>query len=119
MKNVCLECGDPLVGRVDKKFCSDQCRNIYNNRLKQYSNNYIRRVNNILSKNRRILAKLNPSGKTTVHRNKLVEKGFNFSYFTNIYETKTGKQYYFVYEFAYLPLEKEYYALVMREEYVE
>ena len=29
----CLDCGDSLRGRTDKKFCSDQCRNSYNNKL--------------------------------------------------------------------------------------
>ena len=29
----CLECSTALMGRVDKKFCNDQCRNSYNNRL--------------------------------------------------------------------------------------
>ena len=26
----CLYCGEPLIGRVDKKFCCDSCRNSYN-----------------------------------------------------------------------------------------
>ena len=30
MKN-CLECGDAIAGREDKKFCCDGCRNSYNN----------------------------------------------------------------------------------------
>ena len=29
----CLECGEPLKGRVDKKFCSDYCRNSHNNKV--------------------------------------------------------------------------------------
>jgi predicted nucleic acid-binding Zn ribbon protein len=28
MKN-CLECTEKIVGREDKKFCSDGCRNAY------------------------------------------------------------------------------------------
>ena len=30
-KRNCLECKDPVKGRIDKKFCSDYCRNAYNN----------------------------------------------------------------------------------------
>ena len=26
----CLECGDVIKGRADKKFCDDQCRSNYN-----------------------------------------------------------------------------------------
>ena len=31
-KNLCIECGRPLAGRPDKKFCSTECKNAYNNR---------------------------------------------------------------------------------------
>ena len=31
---VCLACGKPLKGRIDKKFCDDYCRNNYNNQQK-------------------------------------------------------------------------------------
>lgn len=30
----CLECERPVFARVDKKFCSDGCRNAYNNKNK-------------------------------------------------------------------------------------
>jgi hypothetical protein len=33
MNKVCLECGEKIVGREDKKFCSDGCRNAYNNKI--------------------------------------------------------------------------------------
>ena len=115
----CPECGDKILGRADKKFCSDQCRNTFNNRMKQDANNYIRNVNNIHRKNRRILADLNPKGKSKASRNKLVEKGFNFDYYTNSYTTKTGKTYYYCYEYGYLPIEDDYYFLVMKQDYVD
>ncbi|MEO1513492.1 MAG: hypothetical protein AAFV95_00720 [Bacteroidota bacterium] len=119
MKKLCQECQEPFQGRADKKFCSDQCRSAYNNRLNSNANNFMRNVNNILRKNRRILAKLNPSGKSKIHKDKLLEAGFNFNYFTNIYQTKAGKTYRFCYEQGYLPLSEGYYALVIRQKYVE
>ena len=119
MEKNCLECGSPIKGRADKKFCSDQCRNSYNNRLNSDSNNYIRNINNILRKNRRILEELNPHGKNKVHREKLIAKGFNFNYFTNTYTTKGGNSYHFCYEQGFLELDEGYYALVLRQEYVE
>ncbi len=64
----CLECERPVFGRVDKKFCSDGCRNAYNNKNKAAATNYIRNVNNLLAKNRRILLAFNPSGKAKKHR---------------------------------------------------
>ncbi len=80
---------------------------------------FIRNINNLLRRNRRILTKLNPSGKTKLHRDKLVAQGFNFRYFTNTYTTKGGRVYYFVYDQGYIELEDDYYALVVRQEYVE
>ena len=118
-KRTCLECGEKISGRVDKKFCSDSCRNSYNNRINSDANNFVRNVNNILRKNRRILEELNPNGKAKVHRDKLLSEGFKFSYFTNIYRTKAGKEYHFCYEQGYLELDNDWYALVIRQEYVE
>ena len=40
----CLECDEPLFGRVDKKFCNDQCRNAYNNRVNKTTNDFVRHV---------------------------------------------------------------------------
>lgn len=115
MKKKCLECGEAIVGRVDKKFCSDGCRNAYNNNVNKDSKNLIRNTNNRLRKNYRILELLNPEQKTKTSRAKLIEVGFDFNYFTSIYKTKAGTMYYFVYDQGYLPLEGDYYALVKRE----
>jgi len=54
----CLECGDPVKGRIDKKFCSDYCRNAYNNKVNKDSKNLIRNINNRLRKNHKILVQL-------------------------------------------------------------
>ena len=79
----CQECNLKLSGRKDQKFCSDYCRNTFNNRLNEDATNYVRRINNILRKNRRILSQLNPKGKITVDGITLAEEGFNFHYYTN------------------------------------
>lgn len=115
MEKQCLECNEKIVGRTDKKFCSDACRNAYNNRVNKDSKNLIRNTNNRLRKNYRILETLNPEQKTKTSRSKLVEMGFNFNYFTSIYTTKSGTVYYFVYNQGYLPLEGDYFALVKRD----
>jgi predicted nucleic acid-binding Zn ribbon protein len=114
MKN-CLECGDKLIGREDKKFCSDGCRNAYNNKINKDSTNFMRNVNNKLRKNYRILSGLNVEGKGKTTRAKLLSKGFDFEFFTNVLETKTGNRYYFVYDQGYRVLEDDYYMLVKKE----
>ncbi len=114
MKN-CLECNEKIVGREDKKFCSDGCRNAYNNKINKDSTNFMRNVNNKLRKNYRIVSELNSEGKSKTTRNKLMSKGFDFEFFTSIYNTKTGNTYYFVYDQGYRVLEDEYYMLVKKE----
>lgn len=118
-EKVCQECGEPIQGRADKIFCCDQCRNNYNNRLNSDANNYVRNINNILRKNRRILAELNPkSDKAKVHKEKLLLQGFNFNYFTHIYNTQNGNKYVFCYDQGYLQLEEAgYYLLVTNKKH--
>lgn len=118
-KRKCLECGDNLKGRIDQKFCSDYCRNTYNNRLNSDSTKYIRRINNILRKNRRILHGLNPNGKITVDGITLAEEGFNFHYYTNAYTTKKGSTYYFCYDQGYLRMDNDQFMLVHKQDYVK
>jgi len=114
-ERICLECSEKVVGRIDKKFCSDYCRNAYNNKVNKESKNLIRNTNNRLRKNYNILSKLNVSGKTKVTRRKLFDKGFEFNFFTSIYTTKTGNIYYYVYDEGYLPLENEVFLLIKRD----
>lgn len=114
-KQTCLVCKDKFTGRVDKKFCSDSCRSTYNNRINKDQTNYVRNVNNMLRKNRRILKKINPNGKTKTHRDKLVELGFTFNYHTNIYTTKTGNVYYYCYDQGYMELDNDFYVLVEKK----
>lgn len=114
-ERTCLECGKPVFGRIDKKFCDDQCRNAYNNRQNADANNFVRNVHYTLRKNRRILEELNPSGKEKVRRSQLVEKGFDFTYHTSTYTTQKGAVYFFVYEYGYLELESDFLLLVKND----
>jgi len=78
-------------------------------------NNYIRKINGILKKNRNILSEMNPGGKTRVHQSTVIRKGFDFTYITSRYITKKGTVYYFCYDQGYLPLENNYYMLVRKQ----
>lgn len=115
----CIECGESVKGRRDKKFCSDQCRTAYYNRQNSDQSKFMTNINNILRKNRRILASFNPEGTTKISKTDLLDEGFKFAYFTNEYVTKTGKVYRFCYEQGYLQLEDNLFALVIRKEYVD
>src|SRR5687768_15717124 len=117
-KKHCKECGEQIQGRRDKQYCSDQCRaQNYNSRNSEVCN-FIRRVNYTIRKNRSILSDLNPKGKAKATRMKLVDAGLNFDYYTNVFRTQSGKVYYFCYDQGYVELGGDYYALVVKEDYV-
>ena len=111
----CLECGEPLRGRADQKFCNDLCRNAYNNKKLGASTKYMRKINRILKSNRSILEELNTDNKTTVFRNNLEKQGFNFNYHTHTFTNKNGRTYFFCYEQGYLELDDNRFLLVKKE----
>ncbi|MCD1116944.1 DUF2116 family Zn-ribbon domain-containing protein [Chryseobacterium turcicum] len=108
----CIECGEKIIGRSDKKFCNDSCRNAYNNNQNKDSSNLMRNVNNKLRKNYRILSEINIEGKTKITKSKLDGLGFDFNYFTNIKVYKNGSEYMFVYDQGYKILEEDYVLIV-------
>lgn len=112
-------CEKTLKGRMDKKFCDDYCRNAYNNQQNSDANNYVRNINHILRKNRRILETMISNGENTYKcsRDKLLALGFDFKYQTHLYTNKKGDVYHFCYELGYLLLENEWVLIVkMKEE---
>jgi hypothetical protein len=86
--------------------------------LKAHTNNNIRNINNILSKNRRILEEVLPPNEEMVKttKQKLLLAGFQFKYLTHTYTNKKGNIYYFCYEYGYLPLDNDWYLVVRRRE---
>ncbi|MBA2612415.1 MAG: hypothetical protein H0U95_10615 [Bacteroidetes bacterium] len=115
-KRSCPECGEIIKGRIDKKFCSDMCRNAFNNKVNSDTNNYVRNINNALRKNRRLLEEsLKGSDKTTVAKQKLIDKGFNFKYFTHQLVTKNNHAYVYCYEFGYLIFEQNMVLIVRKK----
>jgi len=117
-KKYCKECAEEIHGRKDKQYCSDYCRATNHNNRYEDQYTLIRRINKIIRRNRKILFSLNPQGVTTISKLQLIEAGFQFEYHTNISHTSSGKTYYFCYDQGYLELEDDYYALVVKEEYV-
>jgi len=111
----CAECGDKMLGREDKKFCSDGCRSTFNNKINKDSTNFMRNINNLLRRNYRILNELNTKGETTASRSELVNKGFDFEHFTGIRQTKKGQTYFFLYDQAYQNLSGEDYILIRKD----
>jgi hypothetical protein len=118
-EKICFACGKPLRGRVDKKFCDDYCRNNYNNgkKAKGSHSSFVRNINNSLFKNRKILESILHDEETAkASKEKLQRLGFNFKYLTHLYTTKTGKTYFYCYDYGYLPLEHDWYLIVKKKE---
>lgn len=108
MKKTCRQCGKPLSGRADKKFCDAYCRNSYNNQNKAEDEVFIQDVNSVLRKNRRILKTLCPEGHATVRKEVLDHLEYNYVYFTGIFRAPTSRLiYYVVYDYAFAPIEKK------------
>jgi len=118
-KRHCLSCETEIFGRIDKKYCSDYCRNDQHNKNNRDVTSYMRNVNNILRKNRRILDRLNPNGKAKIKETTLMEEGFNFAYHTNVYKTQKGGTYFFCYDQGYIKYEDGWLALVIKQDYVK
>jgi len=98
---LCKECGEQTIGRSDKVFCSSYCKSTWHNK-KYYSDRKImNEINTILRRNRRILIDLLDSKITSISTHSLMEKGFNFSYFTSSNKLESGKKCLFCYEIGY------------------
>ncbi len=112
----CSECGRNIAGRQDKRFCSDGCRNVHNNKINKDSNGFMRNINRLLRRNYRILKELNTRGESTASRIELVNKGFDFEHFTSVRTTKKGKTFYFLYDQGYHNLSDDAFMLVKKLE---
>jgi len=119
VERVCLDCGAKLLGRSDKKFCSDQCRNNYNNRLNRDQNNYVRNVHSQLRRNRKILSDLLDSGHHHIHRDALIAQGYNFTFFTHLVETPDRARWSYCFEYGFREAEKGYLEMQMSSAYMD
>ncbi len=102
MERICLDCGAKLLGRSDKKFCSDQCRNNYNNRINRDQNNYVRNVHAQLRRNRKIMSDMLEDGHHRIHRDALFALGYNFTFFTHLVETTDGVRWSYCFEYGFM-----------------
>jgi len=117
----CIQCGTPIVGRSDKRYCSDPCRHLANNviKLKNQHERRILQINAILRRNRSILKQLSPRGKTTIPRQYLELAGFDFRYLTQVYRTQKGNTYHLCYDYGYLLLPEEKVLIVNWQPYMD
>jgi predicted nucleic acid-binding Zn ribbon protein len=112
----CIQCGEKMVGRLDKKFCDAQCRNNYNNKIKRKSEKMIIDINRLLRRNRKILKQFNPEGKTTIRKEYLEKLNFEFNFHTHTFTTKNNNTYIFCHEYGYLEIENGEKVLIINQQ---
>jgi hypothetical protein len=111
----CLQCGKALKsGRIDKKFCNEGCRNSYHNAQKLAENTEIKKINQALKDNRKILKKiLGGKASETVSHEDLLKRGFEFEYHTHYVNSHfQNNKYTFCYNYGYRHLENNKYKVV-------
>jgi len=99
----CGNCGAPVVGRLDKKFCDDHCRNDFNNARRAQQEAYIRRIFRILRRNRVLLQAACPGSKSFISKDQMDKSRYDYRYFTYSFITASGKHYYQVFDYAFHP----------------
>jgi hypothetical protein len=107
----CLECGDPVgKGRIDRKFCSVECKNKYHNKEAYAEKIETARIKKILNKNRKILKKMAArKDAEQIHKERLLKEGFEFDYHTHFKISKVKKyQYTFCFDYGYRELNGTY-----------
>lgn len=101
----CPVCKKIIIGRTDKKFCSQECKNAYHSRLKKYINASTSQVDKILHRNYAILVELlKRKNYLETTKNQLENKGFVFHYCTSTYINTQNKQCYYVYDYLWFEL---------------
>ncbi len=100
-KRFCVFCGRTLVGRSDKKFCDDSCRNNYAYQHNKFDKDVVNKVNKSLLYNRNVLRSITRCGRKIVKRQILVDNNFNFDVITGVYRTNKQQEYRLLYDYAY------------------
>lgn len=123
MDRWCLSCHKKVDGRVDKLFCSPYCKSSYHyekNRNKQMTR--FKLIDVQLKRNRSILKHFHKTGKTTILKSELIDKGFIPKYFTNYWKNKKNDVYLFCYEYGFLSIDnngKKKYLIIDWQDYMD
>ena len=121
--HICLECAEPIEGRIDKIFCDTHCKSSYYYKKKKAENlSLFKQIDSQLKQNRKLLKHYNQAGKATIRKDKLIKAGFNPGYFTHYWKNRKGDVYLFCYEYGFLAKEEhqvQKYVLIKWQEYME
>ena len=97
----CLECGEPLYGRTDKKFCNTSCRSKYHGQLRRWHNMLYSKTLDNLNGNYEILEHLFRLHSTGCPLQELTEMGFKPDFVTHTVQKKGKHLEYRCFDFIY------------------
>lgn len=90
----CLECGEKIrYGRIDKKYCCEDCRNRHYNNLMKASRTFRRRILAILEKNYNILEEILRAGADSIDLSDLLQMGFVPGVVTSYHKIRRHDEY--------------------------
>jgi|GEM_PF-1303041 Uncharacterized protein containing a Zn-ribbon (DUF2116). len=109
-KKHCENCGEQIFGRADKRFCDTYCKNTFNSnrrkaeRFQEYDN--LPEIFKIIRNNHEILKAYKPEELSTnatfsILRAELVDKGFNFRFFTSVERDSYGRYWKFCFDYGW------------------
>ncbi|MCR9013626.1 DUF2116 family Zn-ribbon domain-containing protein [Aquiflexum gelatinilyticum] len=106
-KKQCYYCGKSILGRIDKKFCDDYCRNSHNNQRRIGDSTEVRNIMGYLKINRNILERILVDGieKVKIPKERLQQLGYHFKYHTHTYINWKGNVYTYSFEYGFVEME--------------
>ncbi len=120
-KKKCPVCENQIIGRVDKVFCSLECKRAADYEKRRIEDALFFKIDKQLKTNRKILKKYNRTGMTTLRREVLHKEGFNPNFFTHYWKNKKEEVYLFSYDLAIHKLKhnnKDKYVIVEWQDYM-
>lgn len=105
----CLYCAKKINGRTDKKFCNSYCRSGFHNAQFSDKTNYMRQINLLLQRNRKILAEVftQNTRKKTIALSELYLRGFLANHFTHQQKDQKEGLCFFCYDYGYRIIGKD------------
>mgnify|MGYP002146781132 FL=1 len=109
----CTRCEKTIIGRSDKRFCSDACRIDYHNQQRRELYEGRKHIHQTINRNRQVLQSLYERGALVLTQEELLANGFSFSGITGIACEKSHLEL-FCYDFRILQKGKKYRLSIMK-----
>jgi hypothetical protein len=97
----CINCGLPVFGRADKKYCDDHCRNDFHNSQSVTNSKLMRPSHKKLRRNYEILSGVVDAGVCEIAKDELLVYGFNIKAMTELDLREDGTMLYGIYDIQY------------------